>query len=107
MPLLLPAFLVGLLGMTACARLTLRANRLDIVAVGIDQERRKIGRAVVGPRAGATIVAATGLDAVWVKFPDRRVMGCAERDVGPRRSRPLVGIKPERRLALGPKARAG
>ncbi|HTF76586.1 MAG TPA: hypothetical protein VK620_20035, partial [Bradyrhizobium sp.] len=27
-------------GMTACARLTLSANRLDIVAVGIDQERR-------------------------------------------------------------------
>src|SRR5258705_530628 len=27
------------------------ANRLDIVAVGIDQERRVIGRAVIGARA--------------------------------------------------------
>src|SRR6266851_2400384 len=100
-------FLVRLSGMTACARLTLRANRLDIVAVGIDQERRIIGRAVVGPRAGAAIVAATGLDAVCVKSPDRRVIGRAERDVSACWSRPVVGIKPERRLALGPKASAG
>src|SRR6202045_1717171 len=106
MPLLLPAFLVGLLGMTACTRLRLRANRLDIVAVGIDQERRIIGRAVVGPWAGASIVAASGLDAVSVKLPDRRVIGRAERDVGACRGRPVVGIKPERRLTLGPKAGA-
>ena len=83
-----------------------KSGVLDIVAVGIDQERRKIGRAVVGPRAGASIVVASGLDAVCVKFPDRRVIGRAERDVGACRGRPVVGIKPKRRLALGPKARA-
>src|SRR5258708_5000522 len=46
--------------------LALRANRLDIVAIGVDQERRKIGRAVIGPRAGLAIVAASGLDALCV-----------------------------------------
>jgi hypothetical protein len=39
----------------------LRANRLDIVAVGIDQERREIGRAVVRARTGGAVVAAAGL----------------------------------------------
>src|ERR1700694_2060755 len=39
----------------------LRANRLDIVAVGIDQERGEIGRAVIGPRAGGAICAASGV----------------------------------------------
>src|SRR6266851_927661 len=77
-------------------RSLLRANRLDVVAVGINQERRIIGRAVVGPRAGAAIVAAAGLDAVRVEFLDRRVIGRAERDVGARWGRPLVRIKPER-----------
>ena len=44
----------------------LRANRLDIVAVGIDQERRVIGRAVIGARTGGAIVAAAGLQpAPW------------------------------------------
>ena len=75
--------------MTACARLMLRADRLDIVAVGIDQERRIIGRAVVGPRAGAAIVAASGLDALCVKFLDGRVIGRAERDVGAAGAGPL------------------
>src|SRR5712671_4918428 len=39
----------------------LRTNRLDIVAIGVDQERREIGRAVIDPRAGPAIVAASGL----------------------------------------------
>jgi hypothetical protein len=43
-------------------RLTLRANRLDIVAVGIDQEGGEIGRAVIGARAGSAIVAAPAFD---------------------------------------------
>ena len=39
----------------------LRAHRLDIVAVGVDQERGVIGRAVIVARARAAIVAAAGL----------------------------------------------
>src|SRR5258706_13177349 len=55
----------ALLAMTAvnagAGALTLRAHGLDIVAVGIDQERGEIARAVIGPRAGAAIVAPSGL----------------------------------------------
>ena len=58
------------------------ANRLDIVAVGIDQERGVIGRAVIGARAGAAIVAAAGFQALGVEFLDRGVIGCAECDMG-------------------------
>ena len=84
----------------------LRANRLDIVAIGIDQERRKIGRTVIGPRACPAIVAASGLDALGVEFPDRGVIGGAECDVGPGADRSSVQIEPKRRLALGSKSRA-
>src|SRR5258708_18722544 len=85
----------------------LRTHRLDIVAVGIDQERRKIARAVVGPRAGGAVVAASGLDALGVELRDRGVVGRAERDMGAGALETLVQIKPERRLSLGPEARAG
>ena len=61
---------------------TLRAHRLDIVAVGIDQERGEIARAVIGPRAGAAIVAAAGLQSLSMKLLDRGVVGGAERDMG-------------------------
>src|ERR1700730_9007788 len=85
----------------------LRANRLDIVAVGIDQERGEIGRAVIGPRAGGAIVAASGPHALAVEFLDRGVVGRPERDVGTAAGRPLVRIQPERRVVLGPAAGAG
>src|SRR5258706_16301404 len=87
--------------------LALGAHRLDIVAVGVDQERGEIARAVIGPRTGAAIVAASGLQSRGVKLLDRGVVGRAERNMRAGRGRPLVGIKPERRLALGPKTRAG
>ena len=61
-----------------------RTNRLDVVAVGIDQERREIGRAVVGARAGAAIVVAAGLQSLAVEFLDRGVIGGTECDVGAR-----------------------
>ena len=67
----------------------LRANRLDIVAVGIDQERGEIGRAVIGARAGAAIVAAAGLQPLGVEFLDRGVVGRAERDMGAGAGQPL------------------
>ena len=41
-----------------------------------------IGRAVIGARAGAAIVAAAGLQALGVEFLDRGVIGRAERDMG-------------------------
>src|SRR5260370_289702 len=101
----------ALLAMTAvnagAGALALPAHRLDIVAVGVDQERGEIARAVIGARPGAAIVAASGLQSVGVEFPDRWVVGRAERDVGAGKGWPLVRIEPERRLALGPKTRAG
>ena len=59
----------------------LRTNRLDIVAVGIDQKRRVIGRAVIRTRPGAAIVAAAGLQALSVELLDRRMILSAERDM--------------------------
>src|SRR3981081_1889208 len=69
---------------------TLRANRLDIVAVGIDQERGEVGRAVVGAWPGATVIAASGLHALAGKFLDRRVTGRPERVVGASRGRARI-----------------
>src|ERR1700731_2594252 len=80
----------------------LRTNRLDIVAVGVDQERGEIGRAVIGPRTGGAVVTAAGFGARAVKVPDRRMIGGAERDMGARAGRSLVRIKPQCRFALGP-----
>src|SRR5260370_1548550 len=101
----------ALLAMTAvnagAGALTLRAHRLDIVAVGIDQERGEIARAVIGPRAGAAIVAASGLQSRGVKLLDRGVVGRAERDMCAGTGPPFVGTKPQRRLAPGPHTRAG
>ena len=59
----------------------LRTNRLDIVAVGIDQERGVIGRAVIGARPGAAIVATAGFQAFGVELLDRGVIPGAERDM--------------------------
>src|ERR1700676_3293727 len=88
-------------------RLALSTHRLDVVAVGIDQERGEITRAVIGPRSGGAIVAASGLQSLSVEFFDRRVVGRAEGDVGPRSGRPRMRIKPERWLALRAKTGAG
>src|SRR4051812_45920031 len=80
-----------------------RANRLDIVAVGIDQERGKIARAVVRAGAGAAIVAAAGFQAFGMKFLDRGVIFCAERDVGAGAGLAVMQMQPERGGALGAK----
>src|SRR5690348_15115442 len=68
-------------GMTVDGWRELRAHRLDIVAVGIDQERGVIGRAVVGARARAAVVASAGLQPVAVEFCDRPMIGRPKRDV--------------------------
>jgi hypothetical protein len=57
------------------------ADRLDVVAVGVDQERGEIGRAVIRARAGAAIVAASGAQPGGVKFLDRGMVGRAERQM--------------------------
>src|ERR1700722_5484884 len=63
--------------------------------------------AVIGARAGSAVVAASRLDAGGVKFGDGGVIGRAECDVAARGGRPVVQVKPQRRLALGSEARAG
>src|SRR4051794_965239 len=57
-------------------------HRLDIVAVGIEQERRVIGRAVVGAGTCAAIVAAAGFQALGVEAFYRGMVGRAEGDMG-------------------------
>src|SRR5947207_11805814 len=78
------------------------AHRLDIVAVGVDQERGVIGRAVVCARARRAVVAAAGLEAFGVKFVDRGMVGCAERDMRTGGLEILLKIEPERGFALRP-----
>src|ERR1700692_3769111 len=104
----LDCFVAALLAMTWLVRSAkdLRTHRLDIVAVGIDQERGIVSRAVIGSRAGAGFVAAAGLHALGVEFLDRVMIFRAEGEVGAGSGRPLVQVKPQRRLALGPKTRA-
>src|SRR3954471_24379581 len=87
-------------------QLYLRANRLDIVAVRIDQKRRIISRAVILPCPGAAIVAAAGLQALGMEFRDRGMVRRAERDMRTG-ARALVQMQPERGFALGAEARAG
>src|SRR6185369_8027655 len=67
----------------------------------------EIAWAVIGPWTGSAIVAASRLHSLRVEFLDRGVIGRAERDVGAGRDGTLVRIKPECRLALRPKTRAG
>src|SRR5262245_63474385 len=73
-------------------------------AIGVDQERRVIGRAVVLARTGAAIVAAAALQALAVKLFHGVVVLGAEGDVGAVRFPSLVQMQPERRLALRAKA---
>src|SRR5215218_5367629 len=86
---------------------SLRTNRLDIVAIGVDQKRRVIGRAVILPCPRAAIVAAAGLQPLGMEFTDRGVVQRAERDMRPGAGSALVQMQPERGLVLGPKTRAG
>ena len=81
----------------------LRTNRLDIVAVGIDQERRVIGRAVIGARSGAAIVAAAGFEAFGMKLLDRRMIPGAERDMRCGPADPLCRCSQSAGAPLGPK----
>src|SRR5689334_20283635 len=98
----LDASFAALLAMTE--PVSSRANRLDIVAVGIDQERRVIGRAVILARTGAAIVAAAGLEALAVKaFHGVMILG-AERDVDAVGLAALGEMQPERRRTLRPEA---
>src|SRR5436305_6306476 len=84
----------------------LRTHRLDIVAVGIDQERGVVARAIVRARTGRAVVATAGLDALGMEFPDRGVIGSTEGGMRAFALLPLVQIKPERRFILRPEARA-
>src|SRR5450631_1392133 len=80
------------------------AHRLDIVAVGVDQERGVVVRAVVGARTGLAIVLATGLEARAVEGADRGVVGSAEREVRAAAFQFLLRVEPQRRRAVRSKA---
>src|SRR5882757_2281920 len=82
-------------------------HRFDIVAVGVDQERGKIGRAVILAMTRLAIVAAAGLQARGVKLLDRGMVRRAEGDMGAAIGLALVQMQPERGLALGAKTGAG
>src|SRR5882757_3106718 len=84
-----------------CGGSDLRTHRLDIVAVGVDQERGEIARAVILAMTGLAIVTAAGLEALGVKLLDRGVIRRAEGDVGAAVGLAVVRIEPERGLALG------
>src|SRR5258706_8650049 len=75
----------ALLAMTAvnagAGALTLRAHRLDIVAVGVDQERREIARAVIRPCARPAIGAASRRPSRTGSLLDRGVGGGAARNI--------------------------
>src|SRR6185437_2925247 len=73
---------------------SLRTHRLDIVAVGIEQERGVVGRAIVMAMSGRAVVAATGLQALGVKLPDRGMIRCAKGDMRAGVFQPLVQIEP-------------
>src|SRR5262249_19896603 len=75
-------------------------HRLDIVAVGVDQERRVIGRAVIGARARRPVVAAAGLDALRVEFLDGGMIGRAKRDMRAGAFETVLRMEPQRGLAL-------
>src|SRR5262249_45968263 len=81
-------------------RRTSRTHRLDIVAVGIEQERGVVGRAVVVPMSGSAIVAAAGFQALGMEFSDRGMVGCAKGDMRAAILQALLQIEPQRRLAL-------
>src|SRR5258705_12875149 len=83
------------------------ATCLDIVAVGIDQERGVIGWAVIGARAGAAIVAAAGFQAFGMEFVDCGMILGAEGDMGSGAGLAVMQMQPERRGPLGAKACAG
>src|SRR3954463_4977842 len=83
------------------------ADRLDIVAVRIDQECGIIGRAVVCARAGAAIVAAAGAQARGMKFLDRGMVGRAERNMRAGADGLRAQIEPQRRRARGAETSAG
>src|SRR4051812_43680222 len=87
-------------------RLLARADGFDVVAVGIEQERRVVRRAVVLAQPRTAVVAAARLDASPVEAIDRASVRCPERDVhaGVALSR---GIEPERRLSLRAEPGAG
>src|SRR3569623_3149608 len=92
--------------MIKCVAATIasRANRLDIVAVGVEQKRSEVGRAVILACSGAASVAAAGLEALAVEVFHGVVVLGAESDMDAVGLAALVEMQPERRRALGPEA---
>src|SRR6266545_6168848 len=57
------------------------ADRFDVVAVGIEQERGVIAGAVVRAQSGPSVVATAGFETVGVEAIDGGPIGRAQRDV--------------------------
>src|SRR5262245_58534227 len=69
------------------ARPLSRADRFDVVAVGIEQEGGVISGAIVGAQTGAAVIAAASLEAGGVEAIDGGAIEGAERDVRTRTRR--------------------
>ena len=82
------------------AGLSLVADRFDVVAVGVEDERAVVGRVVVLADAGRAVVGAAGRERGRVEGVDRLAVVAGERDVRAGAVR-LALRDPELVLALG------
>src|SRR5215831_10394029 len=82
------------------------AHRLDVVAVGVKQERGVVGGAVVGAQPRPSVVPTSGLEAVLVEAVDGSPVGRAKRDMHARPGRAVAGREPKRRRIHWTEARA-
>src|SRR5688500_13414204 len=85
----------------------LHADRFDVVAVRIDQERSVIVRAVIGAQAGTAVVASTGLQAIGVEAIDLRATHCPQCDMRPGRLFTRRSVEPQRGCAARTQTGAG
>src|SRR4051812_3524094 len=86
------------LGLRAGPFVSMRSGRaydLDVVAVGIEQERRVVRRTVVRAQAGLAVVRAAGGDARRVELVDDGALRRREREVDAGGLR-LGGVQPQR-----------
>src|SRR5437879_260929 len=83
------------------------ADRFDIVAVRIEQERRIVSGTIVGAQTGTAVVATACLETVRVEAIDRGAIGGAKRHMRPLTGRTLAGVKPQGRFAWRAEARTG
>src|SRR5262249_55992214 len=89
-----------------CSLLPREAHGLNVVAVGIDQERREIGRPVVGAQPRRAVVAPARGETLLVEALHRRAIRRAEREVRAALTRARRLREPEPRAACRAEAPA-